>query len=168
MKNQSFLPVLAKNIAIVSLAFLGGFYFTTFFHEPTSLIGGLWAVVSAIIVIEATHIETYNSAKMRIIGTFIGAVISGFYLWLFPFSLLGFVATISIGVIICYILRIPKAVKLTGITISVIIIVSTIDKELHPFVNSGLRLAESTIGTGMAILVAYLAHLLGSPNSIRS
>ena len=158
MKSQSFIPVLLKNIAIVAGAFLGGFYFTTFFHEPTSLVGGLWAVISAIIVIEASHKETISSAKNRIIGSLIGAVVSGVYLLFFPFTIIGFAATIGAGVLICFLLDIPKSVKLTGITISVVMIVSSITEDLHPFLNAGLRFFESAIGTGIAVLVALVSY----------
>jgi uncharacterized membrane protein YgaE (UPF0421/DUF939 family) len=36
-------------------------------------------------------------------------------------------------------------------------IVSTIAKDLHPFVNAGLRFVESAIGTGIAVVVALVA-----------
>jgi len=163
MENiQSFIPVFLKNIAVVVGAFFGGFYFTTLFHEPTSLVGGLWAVISAIIVIEASHKETYISAKNRIIGSLIGAIVSGFYLLFFPFSLVGFAAAIGAGVLICLLLNLPQSIKLTGITISVIMIVSTITEDLHPFLNAGLRFAESAIGAGIALIVAFIAFYLGN------
>ncbi len=158
MKVQSFVPIFLKNIAVVAGSFLGGFYFTALFHEPTSLVGGLWAVISAIIVIEATDLETYSSAKNRITGTLIGAIVSGAYLLLFPFSIIGFVLAIGVGVLICFLVGIPKAVKLTGITISVVMIVSSIAEDLHPFVNAGLRFAESAIGTVIAVIVAFGAN----------
>lgn len=120
----------------------------------------MWAVISAIIVIESSHSETFVSARNRILGTIVGALVSGIYLFLFPFSVIGFTVAIGIGVLICYLFRIPKAVKLTGITIAVVIIVATIDKDLHPFVNAGLRLAESAIGTGMAIIVALVSYFI--------
>ena len=158
MKFQSFIPVFLKNIAIVAGAFIGGFYFTIFFHEPTSLVGGLWAVISAIIVIEASHKETYTSAKNRIIGSLIGAIVSGVYLFFFPFTIIGFVVTVGVGVLICFLLGIPQSVKLTGITISVVMIVATITEDLHPFSNAGLRFFESAIGTGIAVLVAFVSY----------
>jgi uncharacterized membrane protein YgaE (UPF0421/DUF939 family) len=164
MKIQLFLPVFIKNIALVVGAFFGGFYFTTFFHEPTSMVGGLWAVISAIIVIEASNKETYTSAKNRISGSLIGAILSGVYLVFFSFSIVGFAATIGVGVLICFLLGIPQSVKLTGITISVVIIVSTIAEELHPFLNAGLRLIESAIGTGIAVLVAFVAFSFEDSN----
>lgn len=143
-----------KNIIVVAIAYLCGFYFTTIFHEPTSLVGGLWAVISAIIVIEATHTQTFNSAKKRIIGTLIGAIISGVYLLFFQFTIIGFLIAIGTGVVICLLLKLPDSIKLTCITISVVVIVSTISKDLHPFINAGLRFVESAIGTLAAVLVA--------------
>ena len=160
MSNQNIVSVHLQNIAIVVGAYLCGFYFTKMIHEPTSFVGGLWAVISGIIVIEATASDTIHSAKIRIIGTLIGAIISGIYLFFFPFSLLGYGACIAVGVLVCYIFKVQHSVKLTGITISVVLIISTIEKELHPIINAGLRFVESAIGTGIALTVAFAAFYL--------
>ncbi len=171
MKNKLFVQTVIKNVIVVLAAFLGGFYFTSMFHEPSSLVGGLWATISAIIVLEVSHHETLTSAKNRLVGSFIGAVLSGIYLLLFPFTAIGFAVTIGVGVLICFILKVPQAVKLTGITISVVVIVSTITEDLHPVNNAGLRFIESAIGTGVAILVAFAVHsfeLLQRKDSIDS
>ncbi len=156
MKTQIHIPILIKNILSVIGAFQAGFYFTTLFHEPTSLVGGLWAVISAIIILEVTDAETYNSAKNRIIGTFIGAVVSGTYLFFFSFTFFGYLVAIVVGVLVCIIFGVPQSVKLSGITISVVMIVSTIAKDLHPFINAGLRFVESAIGMGVAIAVSFI------------
>lgn len=157
MKVHPSIVLLLKTIVIVMGSFLGGFYFTTLFHEPTSLVGGLWAVISAIIVLESSHTKTFSSAKSRLIGSFLGAVLSGVYLYFFDFSIIGLSATIGIGVILCYILRLSQSVKLTGVTIAVIVIVSTLEHSLHPFANAGLRFIECVIGTATAVLVALIA-----------
>jgi uncharacterized membrane protein YgaE (UPF0421/DUF939 family) len=157
---HSFIPIIIKNTAVTALAFTSGFYFTTLFHEPTSLVGGLWAVISAIIVLESTHVKTYGSAKSRIIGSLIGAIISGVYLFFFDFTIIGFLITIAIGVLVCLLFKIPNSIKLAGITISVVIIVSTVSEDLHPFTNAGLRFVESAIGTGTAILIAVLTYYI--------
>ncbi len=154
-----------QHILIVIGAYLSGYYFTGLFHGPTSFIGGLWAVISGIIVIESSHIDTWQSAKKRIIGTFIGVVISGAYLFFFDFSILGYGICIALGVLICYLVNAPQSIKLSGITISVVLIVSTIEKELHPFANAGLRFAESAIGTGIALLAAFITYYLDKTNS---
>jgi len=84
MKDKLLIQTFVKNIIVVFAAFSGGFYFTGMLHQPTSLVGGLWATISAIIVLELSHEETLASAKTRLIGSFIGAVVSGIYLILFP------------------------------------------------------------------------------------
>ena len=160
MSSQNVISVTIQNIAIIVGAYLCGFYFTKLFHEPTSYVGGLWAVISGIIVIEGTARDTLHSAKIRIIGSLTGAIISGVYLFFFPFSLFGYGICIAFGVLMCYILRVQHSIKLTGITISVVLIVSTIEKELHPIINAGLRFVESAIGTGIAISVAFTAYYL--------
>lgn len=160
MISHNIVTVTIQNIIIVFGSFLCGFYFTGLFHEPTSFIGGLWAVISGIIVLEGTARDSLRSAKNRIIGTMIGAIIAGIYLYFFQFSILGYGACVGIGIIICFIFKIPNALKLTAITISVILIVTAIEEEIHPIVNAGLRLAESAIGTTIALLVAYMAHYL--------
>lgn len=167
MKIQTFTPVFIKNIAVVIGAFLGGFYFTELFHEPTSLVGGLWAVISAIIVLEATQKETFTSAKNRLIGTFIGAFVSGIYLYFFSFSIFGYIIAVAVGALICFLFDLQKSIKLTGITISVIMIVATIEEGIHPFLNASLRFAESAIGAGIAVLVAILALYIGDSKFVK-
>lgn len=157
MKIHPSIRLLLKTFAIVVGSFLGGFYFTTLFHAPTSLVGGLWAVISAIIVLESSHAETFASAKFRLIGSFLGAILSAIYLYFFTFSILGLTATIGIGVILCYLLKLSQSVKLTGVTIAVIVIVSTLEHSLHPFLNAGLRFIECAIGTAAAVVVALIA-----------
>ncbi len=168
MSNQNMFSVAIQSIIAVVGAYTCGFYFTGLFHEPTSFIGGLWAVISAIIVLEATAINTLNTARIRIVGTSTGAIISGVYLLLFPFSLLGYGICIAVGVLACHLFRVKPAMKITGITISVVLIVSTIEKELHPALNAGLRFMESMIGIGIAILVVYAANYLNKTTSLPS
>ena len=50
------------------------------------MIGGLWSAAAGIIVIESTFEKTTLSAKVRVAGSFIGALIGGIYLLLFPFT----------------------------------------------------------------------------------
>lgn len=87
-------------LSIVSLvSFLVGYHTTYLLHEESASIGGLWAVISAIVVIQATEHKTLRVAWFRILGTFIGAIISVAYLSLLPFSVLGMAGTIFIAVL---------------------------------------------------------------------
>ncbi|MFC2149230.1 aromatic acid exporter family protein [Candidatus Auribacterota bacterium] len=152
---------LSLKYAILTIsAYLCGFYFTVNFHHATAQIGGLWAVISGILVMEITPPDTLRSLKFRIVGSFIGAVISGCYLVFLPFSVIGLAVCIAAGVLTCHLLRLPDHVKLAGVTISVVMIVSTLGHGLNPIVNAGLRFVESTIGGFVALLTAYSAAIL--------
>ena len=144
-------------IMLISVfAYLAGNNLTFFFHGPTATIGGLWAVISAIIVIQENGRETTKSALQRIIGSFIGAVLSGLYLFFFPFSIIGYALCMGVGALTCYLIRLPIHIHLTGVTISVVMIVSAVSQDIDPIMNSSLRFAESFLGSIVAILVAYI------------
>jgi uncharacterized membrane protein YgaE (UPF0421/DUF939 family) len=158
MKNSNVASITLQSVLLVVGSYLLGFYFTRFFHQPTSYVGGLWAAISGIIVGETTAKDTLHSSKIRIIGSLTGAIISGIYLSIFPFSILGFGICIASGVMICFLLKIQHSIKLTAITISVILVVSTVEHELHPLKNAALRFMESAIGTGLALIIAFATH----------
>ena len=116
-------------------------------------------------VLESKWDETRYAAKFRILGSFIGAAISGTYLYFFHFSAIGLAICIGVGVLVCHLLGIKKYIKLTGITISVVMIISVLNNDIEPFMNAALRFAESVIGTGVAATVAYVSYLIYSEDS---
>ena len=59
-------------------SYLAGVYFTSSFHGRSSIIGGLWCVISGIVVLQATSRDAWQSAVLRVLGTLIGATIGGF------------------------------------------------------------------------------------------
>ena len=156
MKTQGLITLLVKNMLVAVAAFQLAFYFTTLFHEPTFPVGALWSVISAYIILEAPPNGLYVAVKNRLIGTFIGAFVSGVFFYFFPFTLFGYVLTIGAGVLVCFLFNQPQSVKLSGITISVVLISAAISKDLHPIANAALRFAESAIGAGVAIVVTLL------------
>ncbi len=156
--NKSIVSVSISNMVITLFAYLCGSYFTALFNGPTSAIGGLWSVISGISVLQSTRVDTVQSAKFRIVGSLIGSIVSGIYLFYFPFTVIGYAVCIGIGAMVCQLLRLPKHIKLSGVTISVIMIVSTMRHELNPFLNAGLRFVESGIGAGVAVFVSYLSY----------
>jgi len=100
MKTKGLPTILIKNMLVAVIAFQAALYFTTLFHEPTFPVGALWAVISAYLVLEATPSEAYTSAKNRMIGTFIGAFVSGTYFYFFPFLLL-YLVMLSPSELVC-------------------------------------------------------------------
>lgn len=152
------LRTLINNFVTAVLAYVAGYYFTSMFHAGSAEIGGLWSVISGVFVVEDRRLDSLGSARSRIIGTFIGVLISGVYLYLFPFNVFGFAICIVAGVAVCKLLSITQYIKLVGVTISVVMIVSIVNKEIEPFINAALRFGESVIGTVVALIVVHVSY----------
>jgi len=156
-------PSLRSMLIYAAIAVAGYFLgssFTALFHDSSSAIGGFWSVISGVIVYDDIRTNVLHSAKLRSIGSLIGAVVSGAYLYFFAFSLPGFAACVGAGALICHLLRLPDHIKLTGVTISVVMMVSVTTGNHAPIENAALRFFESVIGAGVAVAVTYLAGML--------
>jgi uncharacterized membrane protein YccC len=133
-----------------------GSYFTGLFHGASARIGGLWSMVSGIVVLQATRRTTWSSAWLRVLGTLIGSIIGAVYLSLLPFSAIGMAVCIFGTVLLCHAARIPDHARLAALTVAVIIVLSSINQALSPILNAALRFAESCIGTALAVLAVLM------------
>jgi uncharacterized membrane protein YccC len=148
--------VAIQNALVSFAAYMIGYYFTSLFHASSSNIGGLWSLIAAIVVLQATTREAWKSAVLRVLGTFIGATIGGLYLYLFPFSALGMALSIGLTVLLCQALHVPDHGRLASITVALIMVISSGNSELSPFTNAALRFIESFIGAAIAIIAVLL------------
>ncbi len=147
----------AVQTALVSLAsYLCGFYFTSLFHSASAAIGGLWAAISGIVVLQATRRETLSTASLRILGTLIGSIFSAAYLSLLPFSPIGMAGCIFATVLVCHAARVPDHARLGAITVAVIMVVASHDPTHNAILSATLRFSESCIGTAMAVLTVLM------------
>jgi uncharacterized membrane protein YccC len=149
-----------ENFIVAVLAYLLGYYFTSLFHAGTAEVGGLWSVISGVFVMSEKESLTLRSARMRIKATFLGCLIAGVYLYFFTFSVVGFAVALALGVFVCHLFRIPDHIKTTSITISVVVIISAIVKDIGPIENAFLRFFESVIGSLVAAAVGYIAMII--------
>ncbi len=148
---------------ITLLSFYLGARFTAVFHGASAQLGGLWSVISGLVVLQSTIHETLKSSVLRMIGTFIGALICALYLWLFGFSLLGMALCAGLTLAVCYLLDIFEYARLAAATVVVIAVVSSRSPEISPFLNAFLRFAEAAIGVGICIVCVYALRLLLRP-----
>jgi len=147
----------AVQSALVSLvSYWCGFYFTSFFHGASASIGGLWSVISGIVVLQATRRNTWSSAWLRILGTLVGAIVSAAYLFWLPFTAIGMAASILVTVLLCHAARIPDHARLAAITVAVIMVLSSLNPTLSPILSAALRFTESCIGTAIALLAVVM------------
>lgn len=151
---------LAKCIAVL-FSYLLGTYATGHFHEASSLTGVVLACTSAIVVLQEENVRnSILKGWLRVLGTFIGAVIAYLYLLMFPFTIAGLVITVFILEIICMLLNIPDNGKMATITLIVILIISRRFPDLAPWINGLLRFAEAAIGAAIGILMVWLLSQL--------
>ncbi len=156
MLSRYALRVAVENTLVCLLGYLGGYYFTALFYAPSAALGGLWALISGIVVLQATRRETWTSAWLRVIGTCIGATISAMYLLLLPYNPVGMALTVGVTVLLCQLIGIPDHARLAALTVAVIMVISSLHPEYNPLLNAFLRFAESAIGTVLAVLVVLL------------
>jgi len=148
--------VAIQNALVALAAYLLGFYFTASFHGKSSSIGGLWSLISAIVVLQATSRDTWKSAVLRVLGTLIGAMLGGGYLYLLPFSPVGMAVSIGLTVLLCQALKVPDHGRLAAITVALIMVIASSNPELSPLANAALRFIESVIGAGIVVLAVLL------------
>ena len=148
----------AFQYAIVSLlAYLIAFYTVGALPGQGNLngIGAMWAMISGIIVFQATWATTIGTASLRILGSFIGAVVSATFLSFLPFSPLGMAAMIGLTVLVCMAFGIPDHARLAAITVAVIMVFSTLNPDVPPFINATLRFCEVIVGSAVAVGVFW-------------
>ncbi|MGR5068203.1 FUSC family protein [Vibrio alfacsensis] len=138
------------------ITFTLGYYINLWIYPSTALLGGMWSVISGVIVIEAdSWKQNLSTAKNRLIGSFIGGVIATIYLGFIPFHIISFALLIGLTVFVCSLFHVTQHIKLACVTFSVIIIVSTMS-DVNPFQNASMRFLESGIGIASALLVSKL------------
>jgi uncharacterized membrane protein YgaE (UPF0421/DUF939 family) len=154
------LIIALEGVLITLLAYFLGARFTAIFHGASAPLGGVWAAISGLVVLQSTIRETVASSLLRTIGTFIGAMVAALYLTLFGFSLLGMALCAGLTLSICFLLDIFEYARLAAATVVIIMAVSVQVPDVPPFLNAFLRFTEATIGVGVGMLCVYSLRTL--------
>lgn len=148
-----FTMAVAKSIAVL-LSYLVGFYITGSFHDESRYFGAMLAAISSVVALQADVKTSIKQGWLRVLGTFIGAVIATIYLMIFPFSIIGFIVTVFMLEIVCMMLSIPDNGRMATIALIVILLISQKAPDIPPIVNSSLRFLETAIGSAIGIAMA--------------
>ena len=149
--------LISIQIALVALlAYWLGFRFTALFPGYFPKIGGLWSAISAVIVVQISKQDTADSAWLRVVGTALGVAISALYLSLFPFHAVGMGASIFASSLICTSLNMNSWMRLSAITVLVVMVTASLNPALNPALNALLRFCESCIGSAVAVILISL------------
>lgn len=150
---------IAKSIAVL-VSYLVGFYLTGSFNDESRYFGAMLAAIASIVALQADVKTSVHQGWLRVLGTFIGAVIATIYLMIFPFSIAGFIATVFALEIVCMMLNIPDNGKMATIALIVIMLISQKNPNIPPIVNSSLRFLETAVGAVIGIVLAWLVVLI--------
>ena len=151
------LMALAKGVAVL-LSYLVGAYLTGHFHMESRWMGAMLATISAVVVLQEDVKTSIHQGWLRVLGTFIGAVIAYIYLVCFPFTLLGMIVTVFLLDILCMLFGIPDNGRMATITLVIILIISQMSPSLSPLENGVLRFSEATVGALIGIALAWLVE----------
>lgn len=152
------LVIMLEGMISTLLAFLLGQRFTELFHHGSAMIGGLWAGISAVVVLQGTLHDTRKAAFLRMAGTIVGALVCAVYLSLLPFSLIGMTVCVGITIMVCYIFNIFDYARLACATVLVISVVGHESPGMPPFLNAFLRFMEASIGVAVTVGTVYVLH----------
>jgi MFS family permease len=92
---------------------------------------------------------------LRVLGTFLGALIAYIYLKMLPFSVVGMLLTIFLLEALCMMLNIYNNGRIATITLLIIMLVSQMSPEADPATNCTLRFFESAVGVGVGVALRW-------------
>lgn len=147
--------VYALQLSIVSgVSYFLGYFLSGFTLPTVAEVGGLWSVISGVLVIKQHQSESYSAGFGRLLGTLVGCVVSTICLYI-PEMIFALLLSIFITSLICT--SIPKLKELNFqacITSAVIIIIWQLGSKNNEWLFSFSRFIESVAGVSVAIAVA--------------
>ncbi len=141
----------------IALAYYVGIYATGHIHSSSRWMGAMLSCTSVVTVLQMpSYKESLRPAWLRVLGTFLGALIAYIYLKMLPFSVFGMLLTIFILEALCMILNIYNNGRIATITLLIIMLVSQMSPDANPITNCSLRFFESAVGVGVGVGLRWI------------
>lgn len=149
--------VLLVSCVGILLAYLTGMYATGSFHSASRWMGAMLSCTSLITVLQMpSYKESVGPSLLRVLGTFLGALLAYVYLKMLPFSVVGMLLMVFMLEMLCMILNIYNKSRIATITLVIIMLVSQMSPDSDPLVNCSLRFFESAVGVGVGLLLRWV------------
>lgn len=118
---------------------------------------GYWAAITAISVSQSSYAEVRSSSRDQFLGAMIGGLVGMTVTTLGHEHYLAYVLAVMIGMVLCSVLNLGAAGRISGITTTIIMLVP----HAGAFWQFALfRLGEVTLGATAALLVTRASNLL--------
>ncbi|MDP3560453.1 MAG: FUSC family protein [Legionellaceae bacterium] len=142
----------------VSLSYFLAQKIAMYLHFSSSLISGLWAGISSIMIMQVEVQEVHNAGYFRILGSSMGAICAVLCAMSLGYSAWTIAITMFVSTIMVSLCSLKKTLRLTNLTALVIIVVGIISPEIPPWKNAIARVLESALGVSVTIMLAWLFH----------
>jgi len=162
---QRFRFYLSLEAAIVGLvSYSLGARFGSMIHQSSVQIGGLWCLISALVVLQSLFQQARQIGLIRITGSFIGALISGVVCQIWGYGYWQLLVVIFISIYLMDLLSEEKAARLSSATAGVIVVIGMMHPNEAAWFNALARFVESLMGVSVAMIILLLAERLGLRN----
>ena len=141
----------------LALSYFFGYYLSVMLHQPqtAALIGGLWAMISTVIVFDNNAQTLYENIHIRMVGTFVGVCCACIIFYCLGLVFWTFLLAIFLTMMLSLIFNLP-AFRLACLSVSLIYVLSIVNPSTGVLTNGGLRFIESVVG-------AWVPWVLGWP-----
>ena len=159
--DRYYIYVFALVVAFFSwLAFYLGEHMETWLRQSEAIVGGIWSMITTIMVFQAIYDNTIQAGYQRILGAFVGALISVVICTLFGYGVLQMIGSIFLSRFAIKIIKIEQAVRISAATAGVITAHGLSIPEITPWVAGIIRFFTTVIGALLAIMGSYLLKWL--------
>jgi uncharacterized membrane protein YccC len=121
----------------------------------SDLVGGMWAVISALFVCRTSYVQTLTFALSRLVATTFGFALSFIYLLLLPFHLWGLGLLIGLGIALPMLTRRPDDAITTAITVTVLLVLAAVTPH-DAWEQPILRLVDTAVGVAIGIVASRI------------
>ncbi len=136
----------------VLIAYLVGIYVTGSVHGASRWMGAMLSCTSLVVVLQPRDYRAaLRTGWIRVLGTFLGAMLAYAYLSVWKFSIAGMLASVFVLEMVSMLLGIYKNDRISTITLLIILLVAQMNPGVSPLENCLLRFFESAAGVGVGI-----------------
>jgi uncharacterized membrane protein YccC len=125
-----------------------------FVSRDDDLLGGMWAVISAIFVNRASYQQSRAAAVSRVAATALSVVFCLVYLAFLPFHVWALPVLIGVSALAATLIGRPEDAMTAAITTTVILIVAAVSPQ-HAWHQPILRLADTAVGVVVGLTAAW-------------